>query len=110
MEKELVGASTGLLVMGILARGATYGYDILRQANAEADGLFEWREGTIYPILHKLEQQQLVRAKWKESESGRRRKYYQLTATGRRALEKRAASWRQVNALVLKVVEDGRAT
>ena len=107
MNKELVGASTGLLILGILARGATYGYEIVRRANEEADGLFQWQEGTIYPVLHKLEKDGLLRTKWKDADSGRKRKYYHLTAKGRKTLDQRAAEWRRVNSLVLKVVEDG---
>ena len=56
-NKELVGASTAILILGVLKRAPSYGYDIVRQINQEAEGVFTWQEGTIYPLLHKLERQ-----------------------------------------------------
>src|SRR5688572_15885610 len=61
MDKEIVGASTVLVILGELAKEPNYGYEIVRRVNAAADGIFEWQEGTIYPVLHKLEKEQLVR-------------------------------------------------
>ena len=52
-QKELVGASTGLLILSVLAKEASYGYQIIKRMNDEAGGLFTWQEGTVYPILHK---------------------------------------------------------
>ena len=93
-HKELVGASTGLLILGVLQReGASYGYDIVRRVNQRADGAFTWREGTIYPLLHKLERRGLVRGTWQEAPHGRRRKYYALTAAGRAALNEGKRQW-----------------
>jgi len=92
-NKELVGASTGVLILGVLRGGASYGYDIVRQVNEVAGGAFTWQEGTVYPVLHKLEREGLVRAKWQESESGRRRKYYAITQAGHRALDEGKRQW-----------------
>lgn len=101
MNKELVGASTAVLILGVLKRGPSWGYDIVRQLNDEAAGAFVWQEGTVYPLLHRLEKQKLVRARWRESPAGRRRKYYMLTATGRDALDRDARQWRLFHDLVL---------
>lgn len=101
--KELMGASTGLLVLSVLARGPSYGYEILRTVNDQAAGLLVWREGTLYPILHKLEKQGLVRAQWQETESGRERKYYYITAAGRSSLREDVKQWAAVNELVVKL-------
>lgn len=100
-SKELVGASTGVLILGVLKRGASYGYDILRQINGEAGGAFTWREGTIYPVLHKLEQEGLIRSRWQASPEGRRRKYYMLTAAGRQALQERSRQWDLFHRLIV---------
>ena len=104
-EKELVGASTALLVLGVLAKAPSYGYEIVKRVNREADGLFEWQEGTIYPVLHKLEKQELVRTQWQEADTGRRRKYYYITAAGREALSTQAEKWHAFHGLVGRVVE-----
>jgi len=108
-EKELVGASTSLLVLGILAKSASYGYEIVRRVNDEAEGLFEWQEGTIYPLLHKLEKERLVRTQWQDAETGRRRKYYYITAAGLESLAGQAEKWEAFHALVNRVVEVAHA-
>ncbi len=92
-NKELIGASTRLLILAALAREASYGYAVIKSINDEADGLFVWQEGTVYPILHKLEKEKLVRAQWQQADTGRRRKYYYITAEGRDALADGAEQW-----------------
>lgn len=104
-DKELVGASTGLLVLAILAREASYGYQILRSINEEADGLFTWQEGTVYPVLHKLEKDKLVRAQWQQADTGRRRKYYYITAKGRDALGAGTEQWEAFHGLISRMAE-----
>ena len=104
-NKELVGASTALIVLGVLARKASWGYEIVRQVNEEADGVFTWREGTVYPVLHRLEKDGLVRSQWEETDAGRRRKYYTVTARGRECLAEGAREWKWFHGLVLRLAE-----
>jgi DNA-binding PadR family transcriptional regulator len=85
-DKELVGATTSLLVLSVLAHESSYGYQIIRRLNEEAAGIFTWQEGTVYPVLHKLEKEKLVRTQWQQADTGRQRKYYYITAKGREAL------------------------
>ncbi len=92
-NKDLVGASTAVLVLGVLRRGSSYGYDIVRQVNELAEGQFTWQEGTVYPVLHKLEREGLVRSRWQEADSGRKRKYYAITPSGRGALGEGTRQW-----------------
>ncbi|CAN5328500.1 helix-turn-helix transcriptional regulator [soil metagenome] len=101
-NKELIGATTSLLVLSALAREASYGYQIVKRLNDSADGLFEWQEGTIYPILHKLEAQELVRSRWQESVLGRQRKYYYITAKGRSALSADVNQWSAFSELIVR--------
>ena len=103
MNKELVGASTRLLVLGILAKSASYGYEIVKRLNTEAEGIFLWQEGTLYPVLHKLEKAKLVRTQWQQADTGRRRKYYYITAEGREALVERTEEWKAFNQMVLRL-------
>ncbi len=104
-NKELVGASTALLVLGVLAEHASYGYEIVKRLNKEAEGVFLWQEGTLYPVLHKLEKAKLVRTQWQEADTGRRRKYYYISAEGREALEERTKEWNAFNQMVLRLGE-----
>ncbi|HRK35345.1 MAG TPA: helix-turn-helix transcriptional regulator [Candidatus Hydrogenedentes bacterium] len=103
LSKELIGASTQLLVLSVLARDASYGYEIIRRINAESGGIFTWQEGTVYPILHKLELDEKVRAQWQEADTGRRRKYYYITAKGRKALEAGTKEWSSLHGLLTRM-------
>jgi len=102
-NKELVGASTGVLILGVLSRGPTYGYDLVRQINDQAQGAFTWQEGTVYPVLHKLEKQGLISSRWREADTGRKRKYYQLTAAGRASLEDGTKQWQFFNDMICRL-------
>src|ERR1700722_19304344 len=99
-SKELIGASTGLLVLGALAREPSYGYEIVKNINDAADGAFLWMEGTIYPVLHKLVKEGMIRAQWQAAENGRERKYYYITAKGRTSLSRDVTHWNTFHALV----------
>jgi PadR family transcriptional regulator PadR len=102
-NKELVGASTSMLVLGVLKQGASYGYDIVRTMNEQAAGAFTWQEGTVYPVLHKLERKGLVQSHWQEGPTGRRRKYYSLTLAGRTALQDGARQWEFFDRLMIRL-------
>jgi PadR family transcriptional regulator PadR len=108
-NKELVGASTGILVLSVLAKEASYGYRIIKRINEEAQGLFVWQEGTVYPVLHKLEQEGLVRAQWQQAETGRDRRYYYITSRGRDALREGAREWKGFHEMILRLVETPNA-
>lgn len=107
--KELVGASTNVLVLSVLAKGPSYGYEIIKRINAEANGAFVWQEGTIYPVLHKLEQEGFVRTQWQEADTGRQRKYYYITAKGRTALSRQRETWSLFHGMVTQLAGDGHA-
>jgi len=104
-QKELVGASTGLLILSVLAKEASYGYQIIKHINDEAEGLFVWQEGTVYPVLHKLEKEKLVRAQWQQADTGRERKYYYITAKGRDALKAGTKEWNAFHAMMVRLKE-----
>lgn len=102
LSKELVAASSRPMVLSILARGETYGYEILRQVLVLSAGKLKWSEGMLYPVLHRLEREGLVRARWVTADSGRRRKYYRLTASGKRRLAQDRANWMTVHQALSK--------
>jgi PadR family transcriptional regulator, regulatory protein PadR len=105
MKKELMGASSGLLVLSVLAKESSYGYEIVNALNSAGMGTFIWQEGTVYPILHKLEQQKLLRSQWQDAASGRRRKYYYITAKGREVLAEGKEHWDILDKILTQMTE-----
>ena len=96
LSKDLVAASATPIVRGVLATGEDYGYSILRRMTDASGGRLEWSEGMLYPLLHRLEQQGLITARWGAAPNGRRRKYYAITPDGTAELGGQAAQWRAV--------------
>jgi DNA-binding PadR family transcriptional regulator len=94
--KDLVAASAVPLILSILEEGESYGYAIIQRVRALSGGDWEWTDGMLYPVLHRLEAQGLVRSRWGISESGRRRKYYALQTSGRKTLAEQKLQWRVV--------------
>lgn len=103
LGKDLVAASTTPLVLAILAEGESYGYAIIKRVSELSGGHLQWTDGMLYPVLHRLERQRLVAAKWGSSESGRRRKYYRLTKDGRAQLEAERKRWQIVDQTLHRV-------
>jgi DNA-binding PadR family transcriptional regulator len=97
LSKDLVAASSKPIVLSILARGENYGYAIIQEVRERSNGRLEWTEGMLYPVLHRLEQQKVIRARWVVAESGRKRKYYRLSRSGTQALEVEREQWTAVN-------------
>ena len=93
LEKELVAASSVPLVLSILSEGDNYGYAIIQRVRELSGGKIEWTDGMLYPVLHWLEDQGLVRSRWIKSDSGRKRKYYSLQPDGRQALRQQREQW-----------------
>ena len=93
MDKGLVGGSSMLLVLSLLTEKDMYGYEIIRALDERSDSTFQYREGTLYPVLHGLERDGLVEAYQQETHTGRVRKYYHLTRRGAAQLKEDAAAW-----------------
>src|SRR6186713_214239 len=97
MSKDLVAASATPLVLAILAEGDSYGYAIIKRVAELSGGEWLWTDGMLYPVLHRLERQKLVAAKWGLSDIGRKRKYYRITRDGIAQLEEQRQQWRVVD-------------
>lgn len=97
IAKELVAASTVPLVLSVLAEGENYGYALIQRVRELSGGEIEWTEGMLYPVLHWMEEQKLVKAEWKEAETGRKRKYYRLRQQGRKSLVREQQQWMTVH-------------
>jgi len=91
---EMIRSNLDLMVLSTLAEGSKYGYLIQQSLATATDGLVAIQAGTLYPLLHRLEADGLVRSRWDHS-TGRKRKWYELTPTGRKRFERQAAQWRQ---------------
>jgi transcriptional regulator len=85
---------TELLILAVLDKGPAHGYAIAQEINTRTDGLLRMKEGTLYPLLHRMEAEGLLRAAWRESDKGPPRRTYQLSAKGKRVLSRRAKQWR----------------
>ena len=100
LQKELVAASSVPLILSILTAGDSYGYAIIQRVKELSGGKIEWTDGMLYPVLHWLEDQDMVRSRWMEAETGRKRKYYSLKSEGRKALCQQQEQWTLVNSVL----------
>jgi DNA-binding PadR family transcriptional regulator len=93
VNKELLKGSTVILILKLLERKPMYGYEMIKEMEENSGGVFLFKEGTLYPILHSLELNGMVEAYWSDSQGNRPRKYYQLTDQGRLQLEEKKQEW-----------------
>lgn len=92
-SKELLKGAADTLVLSAFAQGEKYGYQVVKELEQRSDGFFRLKEGTLYPILHRLERQGLLLARWETMPNGSERRYYSLTTRGERALDDKLTEW-----------------
>ncbi len=111
MDTELLKGTLSLLILSLLSRKAMYGYEIAATVHRETDGTFTWREGSLYPSLHKMQADGLITGEWEEKETGRKRRYYHITPRGRETLREKLQSWADLSRAVNRILEnsDGQA-
>jgi len=93
IERELKRGSLELIVLHLLAPGEAYGYEIVSKLTAMHNGALELTDGTLYPVLYRLERAKYVAVRWETPERGVPRKYYRLTDEGREELERLREEW-----------------
>ena len=93
IDRELKRGALELIVLHLLAPGEAYGYEIVSKLTAETDGALEVTDGTLYPVLYRLERAGYVAIRWETPERGVPRKYYALTGTGREHLQRLTGEW-----------------
>lgn len=103
INKDLVAASAASLILAIVAAGDTYGYAILKRVSELSGGELQWTDGMLYPVLHRLERQGHIESRWGTAESGRKRKYYRITAQGRAQLAEQRQQWQAVDAALRSI-------
>lgn len=96
LSKDLVAASSRPMVLSLLSKGESYGYEILKNIQELSNDNIQWKDGMLYPVLKKLCENKLIAAEWKNVD-GRKRKYYKITKAGLEALEDEKKQWRVVN-------------
>jgi DNA-binding PadR family transcriptional regulator len=106
IHKDLVAASATPMVLSILSEGPNYGYAIIKQVHQLSDGQLQWTDGMLYPVLHRLEKQGLIKSRWNVSNEGRRRKYYQIKKQGTEKLKKQKAQWELVYSALKQLWEN----
>ena len=104
LRKQTLDGNVETMLLAVLEAGASYGYAIVKELNKKAEGILRLGEGTVYPVLHRLEEKRLVSANWRTAENGRQRKYYRLTNKGRKALAGNRQQWHLLSVVMQKVV------
>jgi PadR family transcriptional regulator PadR len=102
---DLVQGTLDLLILKTISLEPKHGWAIARRIQQISREVLQVQQGSLYPALHRLEQRGWIKAKWKESETGRKAKFYSLTASGRAQLEKEAESWNRLSTAINLVVE-----
>ena len=105
LSKEMMGAASVPLILSVLEEGESYGYLIIQRIKELSENQLEWKEGTLYPILHKMEKKKLITSFWKTSENGRKRKYYKLLESGKLVLSQEKLNWKSLNQLFINLWE-----
>ena len=92
--RELLKGSTDSLLLCLINNEPMYGYQIIKELERKSNGYFQFKEGTLYPALHRLEKTGLLKGKWQKLPSGQERRYYYVTAKGQEALNDRLTIWK----------------
>ena len=102
--KDVVQGTLDLLILKILALEPMHGWAISQRLKQVSGDVLQVSDGSLYPALHKLEQEGWIKAEWAASENNRRAKYYSLTRIGRKELEREAANWNRLATAITQIV------
>ena len=108
-RRELIKGNIDSLLLCLIGQQPMYGYQIIKELETKSQGYFKFKEGTLYPALHRLEKGGLVRGEWQTLSSGRQRRYYHLTEKGLRSLAAKRGQWQDFLAamnLIIQPVSD----
>lgn len=103
LSKELIGASSTPIILSILSKNESYGYEIIQKVKEISNGKIEYGDGTLYPVLHKLEKKELIESYWKTADNGRKRKYYKISNKGKKELLAEKENWTSINQIISKL-------
>ena len=104
-SRDLFPGALEMMILESLRRQPAHGYALVQHIQQRSKNLLQVEEGSLYPALHRLEHQGWVKAEWATSELGRRARFYRLTASGRKQLEKEADEWARLSMAIGRVLE-----
>jgi PadR family transcriptional regulator, regulatory protein PadR len=104
-KHDLIKGSSNSLLLSLLERQAMYGYQIVKELETRSQGYFKFKEGTLYPALHRLEKAGLITGKWQMLPNGRQRRYYHITAKGQAELTAEKVQWKDFLAAVKMILQ-----
>ncbi len=102
---ELIQGNSESLLLYLVGQQPMYGYQIIRELERRSEGYFKFKEGTLYPALHRLEKAGIIEGKWQTLSSGRQRRYYYITDKGRRILTEKMSQWRDFFAAMNLIIK-----
>ena len=103
-EKGLLGGSIELMILSLLETEDCYGYQMVKRLEEKSNAVFQMKEGTLYPLLQRMENKGYLASYEKEAENGKKRKYYRLTASGKRQLATEKEQWHTFTTAVNHVI------
>lgn len=103
IEKSLASGNTSMLLLQLLSERDMYGYEMIETLGTRSENLFELKAGTLYPLLHTLEAQNLL-VSYEADIMGKTRKYYRITKEGKKALEKKKEEWQSYSKAISRVI------
>ena len=105
-QKELLKGNTETLLLSLLTQKPMYGYQIVKEMEHRSSGYFRFKEGTLYPALHRMEEEGWLRSEWGTTEKNRQARFYSLTPEGAKQLQRELESWERLTEGVGRVIAD----
>ena len=90
---DLLRGNTDILLLFLIEEHPTYGYELIKEIEKRSNNYFQFKEGTVYPALHRLESDGLIQGEWQELPNKQERRYYRITEKGRQVLSEKVAAW-----------------
>ena len=103
VSRELLKGSTDMIVLSLLEKENMYGYQMIKELSKKSENVFEFQEGTLYPILHSLEAKNYIFSYWDDT-GAKKRKYYSITKEGKKHLNEKKEEWKMFSSSVNQVV------
>lgn len=108
-RRELIKGNIDSLLLSLMVQQPMYGYQIIKELDKRSQGYFKFKEGTLYPALHRLEKAGLIIGRWQMLPSGQQRKYYQITEKGLSVLAYQRSQWHDFLAAMNQIIQPERA-
>ncbi len=103
-ERELLKGSTDSILLYLISNQPMYGYQIIKELEKRSNGYFQFKEGTLYPALHRLERSGLIKGEWRKLSNGQERRYYHITEKGLTALNEKLQMWHKFSTAINLVI------